>query len=327
MMELDVILIGRIAIDFNPEDYYKPLCKSERFRKYLGGSPANIAVGLARLGLKVGFLANISDDAHGEFVLNRFIEEGVNIEGIVKDKEHRKIGLTFTEMKSPTESSILMYRDEVADLFQSPEDIREEYLGRAKILVISGVALSRSPSRDAVLKAMLLAKKNGMKIIFDLDYRPYTWKCEEEISIYYSLVAEYADIIIGSKEEYKLTSNIYGQEEVWMDRIRYLLNRGCELAIVKIGKEGSLAYTPTETLKVEPFQVKMLKSFGGGDAYASAFIYGYLNNLSLKKSLELASAHAAMLVSSHACSEDMKTLKEIETFIEERRKIDDYKET
>lgn len=75
MMEPDVILIRRIAIDFNPKDYYKPLYQSERFRKYLGGSPANIAVSLARVDLKVGLMANISDDTHCEFVLNRFIED------------------------------------------------------------------------------------------------------------------------------------------------------------------------------------------------------------------------------------------------------------
>ena len=70
---IDVIPVGRVAIDFNPTDYFKPLSESENFNKYLGGSPANIAVGLARLGRKAGFLAKVSDDQFGDFVTNYFV--------------------------------------------------------------------------------------------------------------------------------------------------------------------------------------------------------------------------------------------------------------
>lgn len=73
----DLILLGRIAIDFNPLDYYKTLAESGTFRKYVGGSPANIAVGLSRLGKKCGFFARISHDRFGEFVVNFFKEEGL----------------------------------------------------------------------------------------------------------------------------------------------------------------------------------------------------------------------------------------------------------
>ncbi|MGC3359807.1 5-dehydro-2-deoxygluconokinase, partial [Enterococcus faecalis] len=85
-------------------------------------------------------------------------------------------GLTFTEMLSPKESSILMYRNQAADLQQSVEDIDEDYLKRSKALLISGTALAESPSSEAVLKAVMLGKKNNVKIIFDIDYREYNWK-------------------------------------------------------------------------------------------------------------------------------------------------------
>ncbi|MDE7337027.1 MAG: 5-dehydro-2-deoxygluconokinase, partial [Clostridia bacterium] len=72
----DLIAVGRIAIDFNPLDYFKPLSESQQYRKYLGGSPANVAVGLARLGKKVGFIGKVSDDQFGDYVTNFFASEG-----------------------------------------------------------------------------------------------------------------------------------------------------------------------------------------------------------------------------------------------------------
>ena len=202
--KFDVIPIGRVAVDFNPVDYFKTLSKSDTFKKYLGGSPANIAVGLARLGKKVGFIGKVSDDRLGDYVTEFFEKENIDTSHIFRAKNGEKIGLTFTEILSRDESSILMYREGVADLMLEPEEVDEEYISQAKMIIISGTALSQSPSREAVFKALLFAKKNNTKVLFDVDYRPYSWKNKDEISIYYSLVAEKSDIVIGS--ERNLTS-------------------------------------------------------------------------------------------------------------------------
>ena len=208
--EYDLILLGRVAIDFNPVDLNRPLEESSNFNKYLGGSPANIAVGMARLGKKIGFLAKVSDDQFGDYVVHYFEKEGIDTSHITRCKHGENLGLTFTEIKSPTESNILMYRDGVADLMLEPEDVDEEYICRAKALLISGTALAASPSREAALKAIMLAKKNGVAVIFDIDYRAYTWRGPDEISIYYSMAASNADLILGSREEFDLTERIQG---------------------------------------------------------------------------------------------------------------------
>ena len=113
---LDVIPIGRIAIDFNPTDMNMPLSQSSNFNKYVGGSPANIAVGLARLGAKCGFIARVSDDQFGDYVENYFKNDGIDVSHVFRCENGENLGLTFTEILSPTQSSILMYRDGVADL-------------------------------------------------------------------------------------------------------------------------------------------------------------------------------------------------------------------
>lgn len=315
---LDLVPIGRIAIDFNPIDYFKTLAESDTYKKYVGGSPANIAVGLARLGKKVGFIAKVSDDRFGEYVVDFFEKEGIDCSHIFKAKNGEKLGLTFTEILSPNESSILMYRDGVADLMLETGDVDEEYIKSAKAILISGTALASSPSREACLKAMLLAKKTNTKIIFDIDYRAYTWKNKDDISVYYSLVAENSDIIIGSREEYDLTQAITKTGSTDMETAKYFIAKGNKIVVIKHGKQGSTAYTSDgQSYSIKPFPIQALKSFGGGDGYGSSFIYGLLEGWDIMDCLEMGSASASMLVAAHGCSSFMPSLQEVKKFIAE----------
>ena len=318
--EFDLILLGRVAVDLNPVDYYCPLNESTTFKRYLGGSPANIAVGLARLGKKCGFFARVSDDQLGTFVTDYFDNEGIDTSHIKRCQNGEKIGLTFTEIKSETESSIVMYRNEAADLKLDVEDIDEDYINRAKAILISGTALAESPSREAALKAVALAKKNGVPIIFDIDYRAYNWKNADEIAIYYSSVAREADIILGSREEYDLTEKFIKVGMTDKETAAYWHGQNAKIVIIKHGKEGSTAYTNDgESYSIKPFPVKLLKSFGGGDGYASAFLYGIFEGWEIIDALEFGSASAAMLVASHACSQDMPTVDAVKKFIADEK--------
>ena len=318
--EFDLILLGRVAVDLNPVDYYCPLNESTTFKRYLGGSPANIAVGLARLGKKCGFFARVSDDQLGTFVTDYFDNEGIDTSYIKRCRNGEKIGLTFTEIKSETESSIVMYRNEAADLKLDVEDIDEDYINKAKAILISGTALAESPSREAALKAVALAKKNGVPIIFDIDYRAYNWKNSDEIAIYYSSVAREADIILGSREEYDLTEKFIKVGMTDKESAAYWHSQNAKIVIIKHGKEGSTAYTNDgESYSIKPFPVKLLKSFGGGDGYASAFLYGIFEGWEIIDALEFGSASAAMLVASHACSQDMPTVDAVKKFIKKEK--------
>lgn len=319
---IDVIPIGRVAIDFNPTDMNRPLSESCNFNKYVGGSPANIAVGLARLGKKVGFIGKVSDDQHGDYVVNYFKNEGIDTSNIFRAKNGEKLGLTFTEIKSPSESSILMYRDGVADLMLEPGEVSEDYIKSAKAIVISGTALAQSPSREAALKAMMLAKKNGVVVIFDIDYRAYTWKNADEISIYYSMVARNSDIVLGSREEYDLTEAITGVCKTDEESAALWHGYGNKIVIIKHGKEGSTAYTNDgKSYSIKPFPVKKLKGFGGGDGYASAFIRCLLDGYEVIDALEFGTASASMLISAHSCSAAMPKVEEIEAFIKEEKEL------
>ncbi|MGG3693590.1 5-dehydro-2-deoxygluconokinase [Heyndrickxia ginsengihumi] len=315
--KFDVIAIGRACIDLNAAEYNRPMEDTMTFKKYVGGSPINIAIGSSKLGLKVGFIGKISDDQHGRYIERYVREVGVDTSNIVIDDEGHKTGLTFTEIKSPEDCSILMYREEVADLYLKPEEVHEDYIKQAKVLLVSGTALSKSPSREAILKAVSLAKRNNVKVIFELDYRPYSWKSTEETAVYYSLIAEQSDIVIGTRDEYDMMEHTTGGTNE--QTIHYLFQHSPNLVVIKHGVEGSYAYAKSgEIFKGNAYKTKVLKTFGAGDSYASAFLYALISGKDIETALKYGSASASIVVSKHSSSDAMPTVDEIEELISMR---------
>jgi len=246
-------------------------------------------------------------------------EIGVDTSHMVVDQEGHKSGLAFTEIKSPEECSILMYRDEVADLFLTASEVSEEYIKKAKVLLVSGTALAKSPSREAVLKAVHLAKKNDVKIVFELDHRPYTWASPDETSAYYTLVAEQANVVVGTRDEFDVMEN--SKDGSNDDTVNHLFNHSPELIVIKHGVEGSYAYTKSgEVFRGQAYLTKVLKTFGAGDSYASAFLYALIKGKDIETALKYGSASAAIVVSKHSSSEAMPTVEEIEKLIAEYSK-------
>jgi 5-dehydro-2-deoxygluconokinase len=315
--EFDIIAIGRACMDLNAVEYNRPMEETMTFKKYVGGSPANIAIGTSKLGLKAGFIGKLADDQHGRFIEQYMAGVGIDTTNMVVDKEGHKTGLAFTEILSPQECSILMYRDNVADLYLDPSEVSEDYIKKSKILLVSGTALAKSPSREAVLKAVQLAKKNDVKVIFELDYRGYTWASKEETSVYYTLVAQQSDVVVGTRDEFDVMENV---EEGNNDAtIAELFKHSPELVVIKHGVEGSYAFTKSgETFRGQAYLTKVLKTFGAGDSYASAFLYALISGKDIETALKYGSASAAIVVSKHSSSEAMPTVDEIEQLIAER---------
>ncbi len=324
--DLDLIILGRIAIDFNPaynsqvKEEFKPLKKVHMFEMFVGGSPANIAVGVTRHGMKAGFIGKVSDDQFGDFVTEYFEEQGIDTSHISRCNNGENLGLSFTEMLSAKESSILMYRNQAADLSLDVSDIDEAYIKSAKAILISGTALCESPSREATLKAVLLAKKNHTRIIFDIDYREYNWKNMDEISIYYSMVAKEADIIMGSREEFDLTERLLKPNMTDKESAAYWQGYQAQILVIKHGMKGSTAYTKDgQNFSIKPFPVQARKGFGGGDGYGSAFLYGIYQDWDIQDCLEFGSAEASMMVRSNNCSVSLPGTREVQEFIRQEK--------
>lgn len=323
---LDIVLLGRIAIDFNPaysdsvKEEFKPLKDVHYFEKYVGGSPANIAVGVTHHGLKAGFIGKVSDDQFGDFVTEYFDAQAIDTSHVTRCTNGEKIGLTFTEMLSPSESHILMYRNCIADLQLSVDDIDPDYIASAKMLLVSGTALAESPSREAAIKAALVARQVGTPVVFDIDYRAYNWKSADEISIYYSYVANLADIIMGSREEFDLTEALIRPGMTDEQSAAYWQQRNAKIVVIKHGMEGSTAYCDDgERFSIKPFPVTARKGFGGGDGYGSGFLYGLFQGWDIQDCLEFGSAEASMMVRANNCSDALPDPDEVRAFIAEEK--------
>ncbi|EZP77365.1 PfkB domain-containing protein [Parageobacillus genomosp. 1] len=314
---IDFIAIGRLCIDLNANEINRPMEETITFTKYVGGSPANIAIGMSRLGMKTGFIGRVADDQMGRFIINYLKKNNIDTSNVITDKSGSVTGLAFTEIKSPTDCSILMYRDNVADLKLEPKDVKEDYIKQAKALLISGTALAKSPSREAVFLALDYARKHGVVVFFDLDYRPYTWNSQEETAIYYNLAAEKCDVIIGTREEFDMMEQFESNRNDDEKTAKRWFNYQAKIVVIKHGKDGSIAYTKEgEKFKGPIFPANVIKTFGAGDSYAAAFIYGLMQGWDIPKAMEYGAAAASIVISSHSCSDAMPTLQQIEEFIQ-----------
>ncbi|WP_407272091.1 5-dehydro-2-deoxygluconokinase [Radiobacillus sp. PE A8.2] len=314
---IDLIGIGRLCIDLNADQFNRPMEETTSFTKYVGGSPANITIGSARLGLKSGFIGKVSDDQMGRFIQTYLSKNNIDTSGISVDDTGAVTGLAFTEIKSPEDCSILMYRDNVADLKLDTSNVSEDYIKQSKVLLVSGTALAASPSREAVFLALEYARKHEVVVIFDLDYRPYTWKSDKETATYYNLAAEKCDVIIGTREEFDMMEQ-FERNDSKSDQVtaQKWFDYAAEIVVIKHGSKGSIAYSKDgQSQRGGAFKTKVLKTFGAGDSYASAFIYGLMNNWDLEKAMEFGSASASIVISKHSCSDAMPTKNEIDEFL------------
>ncbi|MHA6260207.1 5-dehydro-2-deoxygluconokinase [Sporosarcina sp. CAU 1771] len=317
----DVIALGRIGVDLNPNEINRGMEEVISFTKTIGGSPANIAFGTARLGLETGFIGKVSNDGLGRYCLKALEGVQVDTSNVLVDQTGAMNGIAFTEVISPEECNNMLYRDNVADLKISPLEIDEAYIKNAKLLLISGTALSKSPSREATFLAMEYARKHNTKVVFDIDYRPYSWTSPEETAIYYNLAAEKCDVIIGTREEFDAMENLTNKGNT-DDQVtaKKWFDYNAEIVVIKHGSEGSLAYTRGgEVFKGNVFPTKVLKTFGAGDSFAAGFMYGLLANWSVDKCLEFGSASAAIVISKNSCSEAMPTKEEVHSFIDSHK--------
>lgn len=315
---MDFVAVGRLCIDLNANEINRPMEETSTFTKYVGGSPANICIGMARLGLNTGFIGKVADDQMGRFITEYLKDNGIATNGVSTDHTGAVTGLAFTEIRSPTDCSILMYRDNAADLLLETWEVSEELIASAKMILISGTALAASPSREAVFLALDYAKHHGAVIAFDLDYRPYTWKSPQETATYYNLAAEKCDIVLGTREEFDMMEQFGGNPER-SDRITAAkwFDYRAKIIIIKHGKEGSIAYTPGGASHTAPsFPAKVIKTFGAGDSYAAGFLYGLMQGWAIERCMEFGSAAASIVISSHSCSDAMPTRDAVLDYIQ-----------
>lgn len=319
---VELVTAGRAGIDLNTTVLNASFADVPSFKKSIGGSPANIIQGAARLGLQTGFIGKVSGDGMGEYILNEFQKQGIDTSGICVDRTGAKNCLAITEIVSASASGIYcsedkdtfyhgtyLYREHTADMLIAPEEIREELIAKAKYVLLSGTAFSIEPSRSAMFQVIDYAKKHGTKIVLDIDYRPFGWKDLTESSACYQKICSMTDIIIGNREEFDVVEYTTMPDNRENDRsAKVFLEKGAETVIVKDGANGSAAYLADGSIvKCGVIPTQIVKTFGSGDAYAAGFLYGLLRKNDILYAMQLGSACASLVLTKIDCAPAMPT--------------------
>src|SRR6185295_12172909 len=209
---LDVITIGRSSVDLYGQQIGSRLEDVSSFAKSVGGSPTNIAIGAARLGLKVGLITGVGDEQLGRFILEQLQREGVALDGVKVDPE-RLTALAILSVEDDRTFPLLFYRENCADMAISEADIDESFIRSAGAIVVTGTHFSKPGTATALKKAMRIAKAAGGKVAFDIDYRPNLWGLaghaagenryirSETVSQHRMAVLADCDLIVGTEEE------------------------------------------------------------------------------------------------------------------------------
>lgn len=171
---LDLITMGRTIVDVYGDQVGARLEDVSSFSRYVGGCPANIAIGTARLGLRVGLITRVGDDHNGRFLRESLEREGVDTRHVVPDSQ-RLTAVAFLGIRNKDSFPLLHYRENCADMAIAPADYTEEYIGSARALLVSGSHLTTDAAAANIASAVERAKARGTKVIFDIDYRPVFW--------------------------------------------------------------------------------------------------------------------------------------------------------
>jgi 5-dehydro-2-deoxygluconokinase len=209
-----------------------------------------------------------------------------------------------------------MYRTNCADLQITCSQLDESYIAEHKMLLISGTSLSHSPAREAVFASMELAKRNNTRICLDLDYRDGTWDNLDEASLYFSLAANKADFVIGTREEFDVLEYTLHPGNTSNDRsAQWLLDMGVKLIAIKIGKRGSFVYDGKNRFNGGIYPTTVLKSFGAGDSFSGAFNTCLIRGKSIPEALQFAAAASSITITGHSCSDAMPTLTQVQDYM------------
>ena len=171
---LDVICLGRVAVDLYGDQIGGRLEDMQSFAKYLGGSSGNLAAGLARLGTKSSMLARVGNEQMGRFVREALAREGTDVSHVITDPT-RLTALVILGIANRNSFPHIFYRENCADMAIEPGDFDEDYIASSRALAITGTHLSTENTFAAVDKALTLARANDTKTILDIDYRPVLW--------------------------------------------------------------------------------------------------------------------------------------------------------
>jgi 5-dehydro-2-deoxygluconokinase len=324
----DVICLGRAAVDLYGLQRGARLEDAQTFAKYLGGSSANLAVGLSRLGLRVAMLTRVGDEHMGRFVRETLAAEGVDVSGVGTDPR-RLTGLVLLGIEDAEHYPHIFYREDCADMALDAADVDASPIASAKALAITGTHLSTEPVRKAAHRAIELAKRHGRRVVLDIDYRPVLWglvghgggaersQPAGEVTRHLQDFLPECDLVVGTEEEIRVAGGSEDTEQA----LAQIRRRTAATIVMKRGVAGCVVFegpippSIAQALVVAGIPVAVSNLLGAGDAFLAGYLSGWIEGLPPAHCARRGSGAGAIVVSRHGCTPAMPTRAELEEFL------------
>jgi len=322
----DLACLGRLAVDLYAQQFGSRLEDARSMAMYLGGSSANLAFGVARLGGRSAMISRVGNEQMGHFLLESLQAEGCDVSQVQVDPE-RLTALVLLGIKDRDTFPLLFVRENCADMAIDAAAISEDFIAQCRALAITGTHLSTEGTRAAAHKALQAARRHGTVTVLDIDYRPVLWgltgrgagenRFVDDASVTRQLQASLPlfDLLVGTEEEFFIAGGVADDLIASLRAVRAL----CPTAtlVVKRGAlgcsviEGAIPVNIDDAPTYQGERVEVLNVLGAGDAFLSGLMASLLQGKDWAESTQVANACGAIVVSRHACSASMPTPAEL----------------
>ncbi|KHN15693.1 Putative fructokinase-5 [Glycine soja] len=314
-----VVCFGEILIDFVPTVGGVSLAEAPAFKKAPGGAPANVAVGISRLGGSSAFVGKVGADEFGYMLADILKQNDVETSGMKFDPNART-ALAFVTLRADGEREFLFFRNPSADMLLQESELDKNLIKKAKIFHYGSISLIDEPCKSAHLAAMRFAKESGCILSYDPNLRLALWPSAEAARDGIMSIWDQADVIKISEDEITFLT---GGDDPYDDNVvlKKLFHPNLKLLIVTEGSEGCRYYTKEFKGRVAGVKVKPVDTTGAGDAFVSGIIYSlasdqslFQNEEHLRKALHFANVCGAITVTERGAIPALPTKEAVLQF-------------
>jgi 5-dehydro-2-deoxygluconokinase len=305
------LVLGRAGMDLYADPPGTETEHAQRFTAALGGSSANIAAGITRLGGAASLVSAVSDDAIGRFTVNELKKYGIEGAHVAIVSGEARNSLALVETRSENCQSVI-YRNGAADFHVTEQQVSGVDLAPFGALVLTGTGLAMQPSRGASMLLVQRANEAELPAILDIDYRPYSWTGRKEAAAVCHEAARLCDVIVGNDEEFALLAGDGGDG---LTKAAEYAKRPDRIVVYKMGALGSVTFAEGRNFETGIFKVAALKPTGAGDAFLASFCVSLAEGRVVEDAVRRGSAAAAIVVAKVGCAPAMPKLAELEDFM------------
>jgi 5-dehydro-2-deoxygluconokinase len=302
-----VLTIGRVSVDLYGKEVGVGLDGKQSFAKAVGGSPTNVAIGIARYGHHAAVATGVGDDSLGTFVINELQNFGVSTEFVIRVPGVRT-PLVIAGTEDPDAPEFVFYRDAHAPDTQI-DHIPAKVGTEVELLWYTGSNFAQEPLRSTLIK-LLATRGRKRHTVFDLDYRPSFWSSPEQAHEAIRSGLANATVALGNLAECRVATGL-PYDATPNQLADALLSAGVELAIIKGGSQGVLVADATDREFVPAIRVETVCGLGAGDAFGAGVVHGLLSGWNSRDTVIFANAAGAIVASRLLCSDAMPTQAEV----------------